>query len=193
MKTPDLVIIFLIIFLVTFYVKENFVTEVQKIKSKTDGRSYIVRVEKDSQDAANLLGNINLKLLKLIEHLKEDHGDDERTKRLIKKYNPEALSEGTENNNYTSYSVNKGEKIVFCLRMRDEKNNLVDENTLTYVAVHELAHVATKEIGHVPVFWENFKWMLSVAKDKGIYNYVNYKEKPQPYCGLLISNNILDN
>ena len=75
------------------------------------------------------------------------------------------------------------------LRLQD----YIDENTLTYVAVHELAHVATKEIGHVPVFWENFKWMLNIAKDKGIYNYVNYKENPQPYCGLLISNNILDN
>ncbi len=193
MKTPDLVIIFLILFLTTFYVKEKFVNEVQKVKSDTDGRSYVVRVEEDSKQAANLLGTINLKLLKLIEHLKEDHPDDDRTKRLIKKYNPDALSEGTEDKNYTSYSVNKGEKIVFCLRMRDEKNNLVDENTLTYVAVHELAHVATKEIGHVPIYWANFKWMLGIARDKGIYKYVNYKEKPQPYCGLLIGNNILDN
>jgi|TARA_B110000259_G_scaffold110234_1_gene126028 predicted metal-dependent hydrolase len=193
MKTHDLVIIFLILFLTTFYVKEQFVTEVHKVKSDSDGRHYIVRVEKNSKQAANLLGKINNKLLKLIEHLKEDNSDDIRTKTLIQKYNPDALSEGTEDKNYTSYSINKGEKIVFCLRMRDEGNNLVDENTLTYVAVHELAHVATKEIGHVPIYWENFKWLLTIAKEKGIYKYVNYSDKPQSYCGLLISNNVLDN
>jgi len=193
MKTHDLVIIFLILFLTTFYVKEQFVTVVHKVKSDSDGRHYIVRVEKNTKQAANLLGKINNKLLKLREHLKEDKTDDIRTKTLIQKYNPDALSEGTEDKNYTSYSINKGEKIVFCLRMRDEGNNLVDENTLTYVAVHELAHVATKEIGHVPIYWENFKWLLTIAKEKGIYKYVNYSDKPQSYCGLLISNNVLDN
>ena len=63
MKTPDLVIIFLILFLTTFYVKEKFVNEVQKVKSDSDGRSYVVRVEEDSKQAANLLGTINLKLI----------------------------------------------------------------------------------------------------------------------------------
>ena len=172
--------------------KSKQITEVSKIKSNVDGRFYLVRVEKDSQEAANLLGYINKNLLKLIDFLKKEHPDDERTKRLIKKYNPESLSEGTENENYTSYSINKGEKIVFCLRMRDAENNLVDKNTLKYVAIHELAHVATKEIGHIPIFWYNFKWMLSIAKDNNIYEYVDYKKNPQPYCGLLISSNILD-
>ena len=193
MKTPDLVITFLILLLTTFYVKEQFVNEVERVKSDVDGRKYLVRSEQDSKKAANLLGTINIKLLKLIDIVKEKHADDERTHRLVKNYNPEALSEGTEDKKYTSYSINKGQRIVFCLRMRNEANDLVDENTLTYVAIHELSHVATKEIGHIPIFWNNFKWLLGVAKENGLYNYVNYSLNPQPYCGLLISNNVLDN
>ena len=133
-----------------------------------------------------------MKLLRLIDILKENHEEDDRTKRLDEKYDPDALSEGTEDKNYTSYSINKGEKIVFCLRMRNENNDLVDENTLTYVTIHELGHVATEQMD-MPIYWENFKWLLNIAKEHGLYNYVNYSLNPQPYCGLLISNNILDN
>ena len=129
----------------------------------------------------------------MINYLHEKEPDNEGVKRLKNRYRHDILSELHKGSTNTSYSINKGEKIVFCLRMRDEGNNLVDENTLTYVAVHELAHVATKEIGHVPIYWENFKWLLTIAKEKGIYKYVNYSDKPQSYCGLLISNNVLDN
>ena len=187
------VLLILITFMLSFYVKEQFQNEVERVKSDVDGRSYLVRSSHDSKDAANLLGTINVKLLRLIDILKENHEEDDRTKRLDEKYDPDALSEGTEDKNYTSYSINKGEKIVFCLRMRNENNDLVDENTLTYVAIHELGHVATEQIGHVPIYWENFKWLLNIAKEHGLYNYVNYSLNPQPYCGLLISNNILDN
>tara|TARA_Y100000389_G_scaffold125131_1_gene122475 strand:- start:560 stop:1081 length:522 start_codon:yes stop_codon:yes gene_type:complete len=172
--------------------KEQF-TEVSRVRSSVDNNEYLVRNEKDNKEAANLLAKMNIKLLQLIEVLKKDYPKDERTKRVIKNYDPKALSESDENNKYTSYSVNKGEQIVFCLRMRNANNTLVDENTLTYVAIHELGHLATKEVGHLDVFWNNFKWLLQIATDNGIYNYVDYSKNPQPYCGLVISSNILNN
>lgn len=192
MNIVDLSIIVLILFFTSFYMKEQF-TEVSRVRSSVDNNEYLVRNEKNNKEAANLLAKMNIKFLQLIEVLKKDYPKDERTKRIIKNYDPKALSESDENNKYTSYSVNKGEQIVFCLRMRNANNTLVDENTLTYVAIHELGHLATKEIGHLDVFWNNFKWLLQIATDNGIYNYVDYSKNPQPYCGLVISSNILNN
>jgi predicted metal-dependent hydrolase len=191
MGIVDFIIIVLILFFTTFYIKEQF-TEVSYIKSSVDNNKYLVRSEEDNKEAADLLANINLKLLELIEVLKQKYPNDERTKRVIQNYDPNVLSESDESNKYTSYSVNKGEKIVFCLRMRNVDNTLVDLNTLTYVAVHELGHLATKEIGHLDIFWKNFKWLLEIAAEHGIYNYVDYSQKPQPYCGIVISSNILN-
>ena len=192
MNIVDLSIIVLIMFFTSFYIKEQF-TEVSRVRSTVDNNEYLVRNEKDNKEAANLLAKINIKLLKLIDVLKKEHPEDERTKRVIKNYDPTALSESDESNKYTSYSVNKGEQIVFCLRMRNANNTLVDENTLTYVAIHELGHLATKEVGHLDVFWNNFKWLLEIATEHGIYKYVDYSQNPQPYCGLVISSNILNN
>jgi predicted metal-dependent hydrolase len=192
MKLEDSIIIFFIIFFTTFYIKEHF-TEVEYVKSNIDNKKYLVRTGHDNKKTANLLAKMNIKLTKLRDILERDYPDDKRSKRVKMNYDSNSLSEGTENKKYTSYSVNKGEKIVFCLRMRDKTNRLVDENTLTYVAIHELGHLATKEIGHDDVFWNNFKWLLQIAVDNDLYNYVNYSLNPQQYCGLMISSNVLNN
>ena len=51
----------------------------------------------------------------------------------------------------TSYTINKGEKIVICLRSKF-LNEIHDINTIMYVVIHELAHVACPEFGHTPLF-----------------------------------------
>ena len=38
--------------------------------------------------------------------------------------------------------------------------DLIDDNTLTYVGVHELAHLATEEIGHTDTYWDNLNGYL---------------------------------
>ena len=84
---------------------------------------------------------------------------------------------------------NKGEKIAFCLNRKKEGGQLIDLNTLTFVAIHELAHVMTKEEGHKLVFWQNFKFLLENAKEANIYQPVNYKQTPKEYCGMKITDN----
>lgn len=184
-------ILALLILLTAFHVREKYV-EVKYKKSNVDNKEYLVRKDHASQESADLLSRINIKLLKLIEILKQHHSQDPRTSRVAERYDPSTISEGTEEKNFTSYSINKGEKIVFCLKMRDGSGRLVDENTLTYVAIHELGHLATEEIGHGDTFWENFKWLLKIATDHGLYIYVDYEKKPQPYCGLTIHSNVLN-
>jgi predicted metal-dependent hydrolase len=89
----------------------------------------------------------------------------------------------------TAYSENKGEKIAFCLNKNKVDDDLIDLNTLTFVAIHELSHIMTKSVGHKQEFWENFKFLLTNAKEAGIYNPVDYKKKPKEYCGMTINDN----
>jgi hypothetical protein len=85
----------------------------------------------------------------------------------------------------TSYSENKGEKIVVCLRDKSTKK-LVDENTIMFVILHEMAHLMTTTVGHTPEFWTNFRRLLQDGIQVGIYKQVNYDRSPVTYCGMSI-------
>jgi len=112
--------------------------------------------------------------------------------RLQQRFNPDNLSESTPDKKYTSYSVNKGEKIVFCLRSKDERETLVRENIMMFVALHELAHVMTKSVGHTEEFWNNFRFLLKVAINQGLYQNINYNDTPKDYCGTTITDTPLN-
>jgi hypothetical protein len=107
--------------------------------------------------------------------------------RLIANFNPDAFSETTPDAKYTSYSVNKGEKIVFCLRDKKDGEELVKENIMTFVAIHELGHLMTKSIGHEPEFWNSFKLLLKIAIDNGLYKNIDFNSTPKDYCGVKIT------
>ena len=137
-----------------------------------------------SGSSSNASNNTNLEHdIKVI--LKED------IKRLVKNYNPEALSETTPDSQYTSYSVNKGEKLIMCLRSKQADEKLVKENIMTFVSIHELAHLMTKSIGHSEDFWNNMRLLLKIAIDNDLYKNVDFNKTPEPYCGIKISDNPL--
>jgi len=161
--------------------------EVEYVKSGVDGKEYLVQSLPDKKEAADLLAQIIANLQKLVKHLEETQADDERTVRIVKNFNANAISEGSENAKYTSYSVNKGEKVVLCLRSRDKSNKLMDLNTMMFVALHELSHISSKTIGHDETFWNNFKWLLQNSVQIGIYQEQDFKQKPVEYCGIQIT------
>lgn len=163
------------------------------VLSSVDNRRYLVQNLPDKQEAANLLAHIRKRLNTIVEHLVKTEPSDERVQRMQKNYKSEKLSEGIPNAKYTSYSINKGEKIVFCLRSRDEKKALVDLNTMMFVALHELSHICTESIGHTDEFWDNFRWILEIALNIGIYQDRDYKNAPQAYCGITITDSPLHN
>lgn len=162
----------------------------EPVKSRVNGETYMVRSLPDKQEAADLLANIATNLTTLMKHLEKTAPDDERSKRFLSRFHPEKISEGPESNKYTSYSINKGEKIVFCLRQKP-KDELVDLNTMIFVALHEVAHICTVEIGHPPSFWKNFQWLLRESVNIGIYKDQNFKQQPQAYCGIKITDSPL--
>ena len=156
--------------------------EIVSIKSTVDNQIYIVRKLPDAKDAANKLATINKKVLRLIASLDEDkEGVDD----LQKNYNPRSLSETIDGAKYTSYSVNKGEKISICIRSKD--NVIIDDNTILFVVIHELAHVMTEEVGHTSLFWSNMKYLLEESERIGIYKPINYEKEPVQYCGMEIN------
>lgn len=190
MNLSEIFVITIMAIIIVFYIQGQNM-EVEYVVSDIDGRRYLVKNLADKKDAANLLAKLNESLEMLIKEMKKEYPGSADVKRLESNYNPETISEGTENSNYTSYSVNKGEKIVFCLRSRDGNDKLVPLNVLKYVAIHELGHLMTQEIGHPPVFWENFKKLLTVAVKRGIYKQTNYSKTPVKYCGLTIKSSVI--
>ena len=120
----------------------------------------------------------------------EKYPDKDNVKRLVDGFNPQKVMETLPTSSYTAYSENKGEKIAFCLNTKkNDNNNLIDESTLLYVAIHELSHVMTVSIGHKSEFWQNFKFLLENAKEAGIHQPIDYKNEPQEYCGMKITDN----
>lgn len=182
-------VVFCAIILAVFV--SNRYRPVQYVRSSVDGREYLVRKVADRQEAADILARLNAKVLRLIDNLVTKYPDDERVALLDDRYNPDALSEGSNDDGYSSYTINKGKRIVLCLRSRDKKDRsnggkLEDENTLVYVLVHELAHLATVEVGHPPEFWKNFKFLVQEAVSLGVYKDHDYSKDPVEYCGVTI-------
>ena len=160
------------------------------IVSTVDGNKYCVREREKLQEAADMLARITVKCKELVDYVQQKHGDQDNVKRLVEGYNPQRVMETLPTSEFTAFSENKGEKIAFCLNTKREGvSNMIDEHTLMFVAIHELAHVCTKSIGHKTEFWDNFKFLLENAKDANIHLPVDYKTKPAEYCGMNIKDN----
>lgn len=180
---------FVIVGAIYYYYKEDSF-QLKCIVSSVDGNKYCVREREKVQQAADLLATTTEKCKNLVKYVSEKYPNKEEVKRLVAGFNPKKIMETLPTSEYTAYSENKGEKLAFCLnRTRKGEDNMIDEHTLTFVAIHELSHVATKSIGHKSDFWENFKFLLEEAKDAGIHNPVDYKKKPTEYCGMKIGDN----
>lgn len=178
-------IILIISVCIIFVFLSNKYNEVAIVKSDIDNKKYIVRDLKDKKEAARTLSKINNNIETLIEHFENTNHTD-IFNRLKRKYNSNNISEGTLNYKYTSYTVNKGEEIVFCLRDR-KTENIHDLNTLMFVALHELAHIASVSEGHTAEFRRNFRHILKEAIKIGVYKYKKYSLSPETYCGTIIN------
>jgi hypothetical protein len=115
---------------------------------------------------------------------------DPRVKVMVDRFNPSNMVENDLEADSTSYSENKGEKIVVCLRDKSTKK-LVDENTIMFVILHEMSHLMTTTVGHTPEFWTNFRRVLQDGIQVGIYKQVNYSRSPTSYCGMTITDSPL--
>jgi predicted metal-dependent hydrolase len=186
------IVITLVVVILSFLLKyESVNSDLTYVTSTIDGRQYLVRNVSDKQKATDMLAQIRANLTKIVEYLKDNNISDERVQLLVNRFNPDVLSESLPNTSYTSYSVDKGKKIVFCLRSKDEKAELIDMNTIMFVAIHELAHIMTKSIGHTEEFWNNMRYLLKQGIKVGVYQKVDYSKNPVSYCGMQITSTVL--
>ena len=187
-------IIIIFVFLIVALIKLEK-HEVKYIKSTLDNKEYLVRDLKDKNEAANLLASIKINMMKLVDHLDQNKTSKyssnkvyiEQLKSRIKDV---VINESSEDSAYTSYSVNKGEQIVFCLRSKHD-NTLHDLNLLMYVAIHEMAHVGCPSYGHNDEFKRIFAFFTKIAIQLGIYTKIDFHNDPIEYCGLTISESII--
>jgi len=184
-----IIILFVILIGLKIYYDSD-VFNLRCIVSTVDGKKYCVRERKNVTKASNLLARTTEKLEYLVENLGQRYPDRDNVKRMVENFNPTTIKETLPTSEYTAYSENKGEKIAFCLnKKKKNNNNLIDSNTLTFVAIHELSHIMTESIGHSEEFWNNFKFLLENAVELKLYTPVDYKKTPENYCGMDITDN----
>jgi hypothetical protein len=183
------VIIAFVIFMGLKIYSESDAFNLKCIISDVDGERYCVRERVTMELAANLLADVTQKLKALVAYCAKKFPKDENIQRMVQKFNPTKICETLPTSEYTAYSEHKGEKLAFCLNKKKNESKLIDLNTLTFVAIHELAHVMTISEDHEQEFWQNFKFLLEQAKAAKIYEPIDYKKNPEPYCGMDISDN----
>ncbi len=181
-------VIFMIFFGLKMY-KDSDSFNLRCIISKVDGNTYCVRERSKLELAVDLLAEATKNMKKLVKYMEKKYSSNPAVKRLVENFNPDKISETLPTSEHTAYSENKGEKMAFCLNEDKQGTRLIDLSTLTFVAIHELAHLMTVSIGHKEEFWDNFKFLLKNAKEAGIYEPVDYSKSPVQYCGTRIDEN----
>ena len=185
------VILFVLFLLIIVLFRQFYHADREYVVSPHNQKQYLVRSLENKEDAAILLSKVGEKLKKLIDRLAKAYPKDSRVKLLAKRFNQYSLSETPGYSTYTSYSVNKGEKLVFCIRNRKNPLEFIDTNTLLFVALHELGHIMTLSIGHNEEFWLNFRFLLAHAIHWKIYTPQNFRDNPKRYCGMTITDSPL--
>ena len=189
----EIIFIILIVVLVYLFIKiirSNTVC----ITSNLDKKKYLVQDMNNKEKASNILSIINERINIFKNYLKNnmDHYPKYKSyiKQFCKRINGLVLQENAPDGKYTSYTLNKGDKMALCLRSA-KTGKLHDINLIMYVVLHELAHIACPERDHTELFKEIFVFFQKIAIKLGIYERENYDINPHEYCGLVINENLL--
>lgn len=190
-----------------FAQQENFSSKKESFtKIKIGSHTYKVHEDLENpQGAAETMDKLNTAAKQLIEHLEQKYLSkktelgikQEYVKRVIegvqsmkKNFKTANLEENIpeRSGGDTSYVINKGDVFAMCLRDPKNDHKLDPKfNTLSFVLIHELAHLFSSTYGHDDIFWNNFKFLLQEAELVGLYEAVNYKRDGSPYCGIVVT------
>ena len=160
------------------------------------GKRYLIYRDNIKTEKVELLDNIvnNMFILKnhLVNNISSFPDYHSYILQLNQYFNENrtTIYETDPKSNHTSYSVNKGEELSFCLKSKNT-GSVHNINLLMYVALHEMAHIACPEIDHTELFKRIFKLFVSEAIKIGIYNKINFANNPTEYCGMTLKSSII--
>lgn len=188
-----IVVLLLFTLILSLLYKYHLLELFLEYRNSSNGKKYGIQEKlQDSTKALELLTKLDNNMTDFVSKLNKEYPNDARVKRLIKGFKHIKIEETTENSDDedTSYTINKGELMSLCLRQGDAPRPFHDYNTLCFVVIHELAHIASVSEGHNFEFIENFKFLLKEAVNMGYYNPVDYSKNPFMYCGKVkVTNN----
>ncbi len=169
-----IIILIIVMSIIIYYVRNK-----DKKKNVTDDTKIIFSIIKEKiKDLLNyclILNNNNY-----INYIKN----------INEKFYYMDIYENNMKNNNTSYTINKGDEMILCIR---SKNNykLHNINDLLYVVIHEISHIGCPEIGHTELFYKINIYLLERAIEKKIYKYEDYNKYPREYCGIQLNSSII--
>ena len=175
--------------------------------SSIDNKMYNVRNGSDKQKRANLLAFLNLKLGILVNTLRNDprYKSDPAVQRLVSNWDKGvSIKEIGNFESDAAYVINK-QYMSFCLQ--DSPNgklkntNVEDTNLISYVGIHELAHIMSVSVDHGSEFIKNFKFLLDYSSNitytnpftqvtEKLYIPLSELKTADNYCGVKIINSI---
>ena len=197
----QLIFIIIITFIFLLFYKRNLIIKKNdnliKVKSQLDGEIYKVLNKPDSMQTANILSKIKKNFNIIVNDLYININKYPKKKYAIKNLvnrtkNLEITERPDDSDDYvTSYTLNKGELMVICLRSTFLRT-VHDFNIIFYVCIHELTHIASNNIGHEDEFESNFKFLLKAAIRLNLYIPIDYRKIPADYCDIIVDEYLLD-
>lgn len=191
-----LISIIIIFIYILYIIKKNRLTLVEA----NNNNKYMVYNDENKIESANLLATLVDKMYKLRNNLINNKNKEYEEYKEYKEYidlleenfNNERtyIYENIPDSNLTSFTINKGEELGFCLKSKIT-GNFHDINLLMYVAIHEMSHVACPEIGHNDLFKKIFMFFTTEAIKMGLYTKVDYQINNVEYCGMILSSSIV--
>ena len=197
-------IIVLIIIILMLCVTSGVFEQEQTVCSNNDGNCYKISTRYNTStysQASDELARINTFNAKFITYLRNKYiygtiintEMQAITTQLIANYNPDALKENDPVDEHnTSYVLDKGTTVAFCLREKDSgDNNFENHEMLNFVNIHEISHLAMSyhDPTHGDEFWKTFKILLNEAIEAGLYKPIDWNNNPKNYCGMKVDYN----
>lgn len=182
-----IILLFTLLIVVIKAANELFV---QYKNAKLNNVSYgYQEIFKNTSNAVEILAKLHTEMTNFVNDLKRIYPNNDGIRRLVTGFDRLKIEEAPDEDDSTSYTVNKGDLMALCIREKKSDHPFHDYNTLQFVIIHEMSHIMSVSEGHNEEFIKNFRFLLKEAHKLGYYHPVDYRENPITYCGLKVTNN----